>query len=334
MGTTTGIEWSESTWNPLVGCTKVSPGCDHCYAETLVNRFAGHNKGFPNTFDIVTLRPNRLNLPLSWQTPRRIFVNSLSDLFHDDVPDDYIAQVFAVMRRAHKHTFQLLTKRHARMRSLLSSDAFADRVTEIARDAVYPFRLNRFWPLPNVHLVVSVEDQHWAGIRIPVLLDTPAAVRGISGEPLLGPVTLRPEWLHSAMCPMRGGGVLCACVEGDARLDWVIVGGESGKDARPMHPQWARDLRDQCNDAGVAYLFKQWGEWLPRGRLDDGPLPVDNDRTLIFNVDGNMRGRAAGSLTNQLSPFSDDSHCEVMERVGKKAAGRELDGRTWDEYPT
>lgn len=298
MGAKTNIEWSEATWNPVVGCTKVSAGCDHCYAETLVNRFAGHNKGFPNRFDVVTQRPHMLELPLKWKTPKRIFVNSLSDLFHADVPTSYVLQVFAVMSAAEHHTFQLLTKRHARMHSLLSSPDFGLDVAMVAENEYGGSA--RIWPLPNLHLVVSVEDQHWAGIRIPVLLDTPAAVRGISVEPMLGPVVLRPEWLHSRMCPMRSGGPLCACIEGDTRLDWVIVGGESGKDARPMRPRWAREIRDQCLDAGVPFLFKQWGEFAPA---------------------------RAGEAWQVGEEFWS------IWRYGKKAAGRELDGRTWDEYP-
>lgn len=318
MAEKTGIEWADSTWNPLVGCTKVSPGCDHCYAETLVNRFAGHNAGFPNTFDIVTERPHMLGLPLTrkWADPRRVFVNSLSDLFHADVADAYIADVFAVMAAAPQHSFQLLTKRHGRMRSLLSSSDFAREVVERRQRLTLTSRPGKplpdwepTWPLPNVWLGVSVEDQTWADIRIPALLATPAAVRWISAEPLLGPVDLR-HWITCSRClgahvfgtcEHLDGAALRAQRHGNSRnrrpgLDWVVVGGESGKGARPMHPQWVRDLRDQCAAADVAFLFKQWGEWLPL-----------NDR-----------------------PGSDEVE---YVRPGKKAAGRELDGRTYDGYP-
>lgn len=282
MSGQTAIEWTDATWNPVTGCTKVSPGCDHCYAETFAERFRGTpGHHFERGFD-VTLRPERLDIPLRWRKPRRVFVNSMSDLFHADVPDDFIARVFAAMALAPRHTFQVLTKRHARMRSLLNSDDFVRAIGQ-----AWLFHPNRVtytdypgWPLPNVWLGVSVENQRWADIRIPALLDTPAAVRFLSCEPLLGPVTLDP-WGGDGPPP--------------AGLHWVICGGESGPGARPMHPDWARSLRDQCVAAGVPFLFKQWGAWLPCA-----------DPTC---------------------------ECDGSCRVGKKRAGRELDGRTWDEYP-
>jgi protein gp37 len=297
----TGIEWTDATWNPLVGCTKVSAGCDHCYAETLVSRFAGKNKGFPNPFDVVTIRPDRfLEQPLRWPAPRRIFVNSLADLFHADVPDDFIARVFAVMAMAPQHTFQLLTKRQARMRALLRSPEFE----AAAAQASHAYRKNGpsdwaahwTWPLPNVWLGVSVENQQWADIRIPALLDTPAAVRFISAEPLLDRVDLARYLPSSYMAPDQ-----CS-------LDWVIAGGESGPEARPMHPAWPRLLRDQCHDTGVAFLFKQWGEWAPLKQLPYDVSPKTHTR----------RSTIEGKDTF---------------RVGKRKSGRELDGLTWDGYP-
>jgi protein gp37 len=267
------IEWTDATWGPLVGCTKVSPGCDHCYAETLVNRFAGHNKAFPNRFEVVTMRGQKmLEQPLRWTRPRRIFVNSLSDLFHADVPDDFIAEVFAVMALAPQHAFQLLTKRHARMRSLLNDYGFQSEVAHeilalagVGEGLPLPGHLvlpegESWWPLPNVWLGVSVENQHWADIRIPALLDTPAAVRWISAEPLLGPICL--DAFHSA--DGHGRGAPLPCEVWPQGIDWVVVGGESGPGARPMDPQWARDLRGQCEDAGVPFLFKQAGSVLAR----------------------------------------------------------------------
>lgn len=265
------IEWCDATWNPSTGCTKVSPGCDHCYAETLAERFRGTpGHYFERGFD-VQMRPDKLDLPLRWKKPRRVFVNSMSDLFHKDVPDEYIAKVFAVMAETPRHTYQVLTKRHARMRSLMSSAAFhADIVHHawtIAEDRP-SFQADSdatIWPLPNVWLGVSVEDQHWADIRIPVLLETPAAVRFLSCEPLLASVSLSPWTVPNADATRP--------VIPD--LDWVIVGGESGRKARPMDRQWACDLRDQCAAAGVPFLFKQWGAWGPSkaevdGRLLDG----------------------------------------------------------------
>jgi protein gp37 len=235
MADKSAIEWTDATWNPVTGCTKVSPGCDHCYAERVTERWQG--KG---SFNRVVLHEDRLSKPLKWRKPRRVFVNSMSDLFHDDVPDAYIAEVFSVMARAPQHTFQVLTKRHGRMRSLLNRGSFRDNLATWCRP----------WPLPNVWLGVSVEDQKWADVRVPALLDTPAAVRFLSCEPLLGPVWLKAFWLQ----PTFPG----------PRINWVIVGGESGPGARPMHADWARSLRDRCVAAGVPFFFKQTGSLLAR----------------------------------------------------------------------
>lgn len=282
MSATTAIEWTDRTWNPLTGCTKVSPGCDHCYAKTMHERFNG-----PGSFDTITLHPDRLTQPMRWRAKADksslVFVNSMSDLFHQDVADEYIASVFAVMAAAYNHTFQVLTKRHARMRSLLSSPRWAELLVESGH---WDVNLDPEEPAPNVWLGVSVENQQWADIRIPALLDTPAAVRFLSCEPLLGPVNWQVPAYRSR--------------DYDHGIDWVIVGGESGSGARPMHPDWARSLRDQCVAAGVPFLFKQWGAFAP-GRP----------------------GRKPG----------ESAVTEQMYRTSKKAAGRELDGRTWDEYP-
>ena len=295
MSDKTGIEWTDATWNPVTGCTKVSPGCDHCYAETMHERF--HSKG---SFATVTLAPHRLAVPLSWRKPRRVFVNSMSDLFHNDIPDEYVVQIFAVMALAPRHTFQVLTKRHARMRSLLSTDTFRQAVLVEAHREKWGLNadLARWeWPLPNVWLGVSTEDQKWADIRIPALLDTPAAVRWISAEPLLGPIDLGAAalvpyereqggfWRYGARTGVHGEDKTWVPAP-PAQLDWVVVGGESGPGARPMHAEWARSLRDQCRRAGTPFLFKQWG-----------------------------------------------AHDASGKRVGKGKAGRQLNGRTHDEYP-
>lgn len=262
MSDTTAIEWTDRTWNPITGCTKVSPGCDNCYAETIAERFRG-GPAFPNGFD-VQLREHKLSEPLRWRKPSKVFVNSMSDLFHDSVPADYIIDVFAVMAKAQQHTFQVLTKRHARMRSLLSDSGFAREMWDRLGIVEYPEVPDEVWPLPNVWLGVSTEDQKWADIRIPALLETPAAVRFISAEPLIGPITLSAD----AIGRYYGGDPR----EDERGLDWVIVGGESGRGARPMHPDWARSLRDQCTSAGVPFLFKQWGGRTPKanGRVLDG----------------------------------------------------------------
>lgn len=326
--TRTSIEWTDETWNPVTGCDKVSPGCDHCYAETIAHRFAG-GPAFPNGFD-VTLHPERLGLPLGWRKPRRVFVNSMSDLFHTNVSDEYIARVFATMARAERHTFQVLTKRPARMRSLISDGG--QRLLEATTDEETAGALyGAPWPLPNVWLGVSAEDQRWADIRIPALFGTPAAVRFVSAEPLLGPIDLTSPRL---LAP----DVLTG------RLDWVIVGGESGRGARPMHPDWARSLRDQCSAAAVPFHFKQWGEHLAvpvvempqmaggRGYQD----PRGGLRAAVIRETGGpyragaVRPLQAGDRTGAGQMLDADT---FAVRVGKKKAGRELDGRTWDEFP-
>lgn len=267
------IEWTDASWNPVTGCTKVSPGCDHCYAETFAERWRG-TKGhhFENGFD-VQLRPERLDQPLRWKRPRRIFVNSMSDLFHEKVPDRFIAQVFETMGAAKQHTFQLLTKRHARMRSLLT------RWSEHATKGCHcpageggcsaPVDVQHgVWPLPNVWLGVSVEDQKWADIRINALMQTPAAARFLSCEPLIGPVTLHRGHSYCPTHDFPGGFCSGACPD-LIKPDWVIVGGESGRGARPMEEAWARSLVEQCRDYGIRPFVKQMGSvWAKEWSVD------------------------------------------------------------------
>lgn len=261
MGDNSVIEWTDATWNPVTGCTKVSQGCKHCYAERDWSRLAHLPAYQGRAFTDVACHTERLDQPLRWKRPRRIFVNSMSDLFHEAVPDDFLDKVFAVMALSPQHTFQVLTKRPERMRDYcktLGQHNGTDRVSiaaqQISSKAWFLWRMGDVgWCLPNVWLGVSVEDQEAADQRIPLLLQTPAAVRWVSAEPLLGPVDVQAAINRM---PWRIGG-------GDAGLHWVVVGGESGPKARPMHPDWARSLRDQCAAAGVQYLFKQWGEWAP-----------------------------------------------------------------------
>lgn len=277
MADHSGITWTTSTWNPVIGCQYTSPGCLNCYAARDASTrlrhlplYAGLAENGEFTGE-VRLVPERLHMPLHWRAPRRVFVNSVSDLFHDDVPNDFIAQVFAVMASSAAHVFQVLTKRHGRMRSLLNNPDFRNAVTDYGIELLRtkPSR-EQFWPgetwaLPNVWLGVSAEDQHWADIRIPALLDTPAAIRWVSAEPLLGPISLRPEWLT-----------------GTSALDWVVVGGESGRAARPMEADWALTLQEQCEDAGTSFFFKQAGavlakEWGLRGtgaKPEQWPIPL------------------------------------------------------------
>ncbi len=219
MSENSPIEWTDSTWNPVRGCTKISPGCKHCYAERFAERFrgvAGHP--FERGFDL-RLIPEKLDAPLLWRRPRRIFVNSMSDLFHEDVPVDYIARVGAVMRRADWHTYQVLTKRHERMRALLSGE------------------LRWMASLAHVWFGVSVEDREHGLPRIDALRRTPASLRFLSVEPLLedlGEIDL-------------------------SGIDWVIAGGESGPGARRMEERWVMSLLARCRRQGVPFFFKQWG---------------------------------------------------------------------------
>ncbi|GAA3550526.1 phage Gp37/Gp68 family protein [Nonomuraea rosea] len=365
MSDNSKIEWTDATWNVVTGCTKVSPGCDNCYAETFAERWRGiPGHHFEQGFD-VTLRPERLDLPLKWRKPRRIFVNSMSDLFHDAVPDDFIARVFATMALTPQHTYQLLTKRHGRMRSFLTNPPknddgeyetdvgwlpgagakwmVAEALEEIGRDADRRLTEDQWsltewpagrleWPLPNVWLGVSVEDQKRADLRIPSLLDTPAAVRFLSCEPLRSLIDLRNM--------TKRFGAVIDCLSGDLKspgggtvyastpsvIDWVIAGGESGPGARPAHPDWFRQLRDQCQDAGVAFHFKQWGEWVPESMW----LHRDTAPAAFLSTDGSTRPLVNGKPT--AAPMSRGKDITIR-RVGKKAAGRELDGRTWNEFP-
>ncbi|WP_025997014.1 DUF5131 family protein [Mycobacteroides abscessus] len=316
MGDKTRIEWTDATWSPVTGCTRVSDGCLNCYIERSTPiRVAGRKfdgEGIGSSL-AVQLHPNRLDWPLRKRDGKKIFVCSQADLFHSDVPDEYIAKVFAVMALAPQHTFQVLTKRHGRMRSLLSSHAFWGRVgvAGLDRDVWLPqsgVSLDQHY-LPNVWLGVSAEDQQRADLRIPALLDTPAAVRFVSAEPLLGPIDLHGD-------PIAKDSVFWI-----GHLDWVIVGGESGPGARPMHPDWARSVRDQCVAAGVPFLFKQWGEWSPDLSLNE---PVANGKRLKYQRRALLPD---GSIAPPWTP------CEFVDRVGKRRAGRELDGRTWDQYP-
>lgn len=260
MSGTSAIEWTDATWNAIRGCVKVSPGCANCYAEAFAERFRGvPGHPYEQGFDL-RLVPEKLTDPLRWTKPRRIFVNSMSDLFQDGVPDEYIDQVFAVMALSPRHTFQVLTKRADRMRAYIGVrreggrnqivfDAMQDRARAEGRSA---WGIDFTWPLPNVWLGVSVENQHFAEERIPDLLQTPAAVRFISAEPLLGPLDLDLEWL----APFKETD---ASLNRTPRLDWVIVGGESGRGARPLAVEWVRSIVKQCKSAGVPVFVKQLG---------------------------------------------------------------------------
>lgn len=278
MAENSKIEWTDATWNPVRGCTKISPGCKHCYAETFAERFRGvSGHPYEQGFDL-RLVLEKLNDPLAWKKPKRVFVNSMSDLFHEDIPLDYIQRVFDVMNRAYWHTFQVLTKR-------------ADRLARLA-----PFLT---WTR-NIWIGTSVENQEQADRRIAYLENVPAAVRFLSCEPLLGDVDLK-------LSVSFAGGSREITDRGRA-IHWVITGGESGHNARPCHPDWIRGLRDQCQVAGTAFFFKQWGEW-EEEMFTDEHAAIPDRRAFAFD-DG-----------------------LPMVRTGKKAAGRLLDGHEWNQFP-
>lgn len=347
MSDKTGIEWTNATWNPLRGCRRVSEGCRNCYAERVAARFSGPGQPYeglakmtpsgPRWTGTVRLVPELLDQPLRWNKPRMIFVNSMSDLFHENVPFEFIARVFAVMGMAQWHTFQVLTKRPSRMLEFMGS-LRGGHVLDVPREAGDELWGSYLLPLRNVWLGVSVEDQAAADERIPLLLKTPAAVRWISAEPLLGPVDLRSIRLADGGCldALQGIDTAYQCHYA-GKLNWVVVGGESGPNARPMHPDWARSLRDQCVAARVPYFFKQWGEFLPRIGMSH------LDKVEFLNT---VRGKAWGCLdvhgnyqpeTTTWNGTQDDPDYErevTVYRVGKHAAGRLLDGQEWSEYPT
>lgn len=363
------IEWTGETWNPVVGCGVLSPGCTNCYAMTMASRLerideadyrrrvedavsgaedrdheeriraALNNERVASRYAGLTqpskagavwtgkvaLAPDGiLTKPLTWRKPRTIFVCSMADLFHESVPDDWIDRVFAVMALCPQHTFQVLTKRSARMRAYIT-EALDDRIAEIWWDwfengtakptstqyiAAGRDRTDRPWPYDNVWLGVSNEDQRRADERIPDLLATPAAVRFVSAEPLLGPVDFK-DWLTwgevSGFNPPR------------QRLDWIIVGGESGPNARPMHPDWARSIRDQCAAASVPFFFKQWGAWASAHHV----AAPESVTTRFIAQDGR-------DVTGK---WLDSDLAMIMWRAGKARAGRLLDGVLHDAMP-
>lgn len=323
----TRIEWATETWNPVVGCTKVSPACDHCYALTMARRIKamsmaarerGEDPGRRAYYEKVVERDEwesvqvvseALDDPLHWAKPRTVFVVSMGDLFHRDVPDNLVRRVWSVMRDTPRHTYIVLTKRPGRMRKIVKA------------------MVEEMGVLSNVIGMTTVEDQIRASQRIHCLLTTPFAYRGVSIEPMLEPVDLRnigdPESDYG-LDALTGDEIWrndIGWVTHDRygvlpRLDWVIVGGETGPGARPMRPDWVRAVRDQCDEELVPFFFKSWGDWFPRSQWEDNPdleLPDDDELTgqgVYMWLDG-----------------------DVSHRVGKKLAGRVLDGETWNQVP-
>lgn len=316
------IEWTDATANVVNGCSLASPGCTNCYAMKQAHRtdvrrgLTTMTSGGMVWNGDVRFHEPALQQVLRWKRPRRIFWNAHGDLFHPKVPDSWIERCFEVMRQTPDHIHQVLTKRSARMREF---------VTDYTRlpDAICAFydlptdgSCKLYQPLRNVWLGVSVEDQQRAADRVPDLLATPSAIRWLSCEPLIGPLNLRRIRVtpnHHTILDALGGYSLSE--RGRSKLDWVVVGGESGPAARPMHPDWARSLRDQCEAAEVPFFFKQWGEWRDRGA--EQPIAVRKFSSHIGYVDVD---------TGQRKPHPNRFSDETMIRLGKKVSGRLLDG--------
>ena len=332
MAENTKIEWTDHTFNPWEGCQKVGPGCDHCYAETRNARFAGGT-----AINWGPGAPRRRTSASNWELPKRwnaqsdtfmaqhgrrqrVFCASLADVFDNAVDPQWRADLFALIAATPNLDWLLLTKRIGNVRGMLA---------ELAHGNDPDLSLLDMMPLPNVWIGATITSQAEADRDIPKLLKVPARVRFLSMEPLLGPVDLTGEWLTAKLgaYPFKG-----LASEHRTRLvdllDWVIVGGESGPNARPMHPDWARSLRDQCEAAGVPFLFKQWGEW-----ASVGTSPVHPEST---RIPGNLcRVTLDGVTADHYVAISTDGGRKRYEirSVGKKAAGRLLDGREWNGAP-
>jgi len=391
MADGTTIEWTDATLNVVNGCSVISPGCANCYAM----RAGGRNlPGHPSTGPtmpskaghvwngMVRFNARALVLPLHWRRPRTIFWNAHGDLFHNHVPDAWIDRCFAVMALTPHHTHQVLTKRSARMQSYCGNPWTPQRIARVILDEADAWGVSGtaalaplgdrareedpsfvHWPLPNVWKGVSVEDQKRADERIPDLLATPAAVRFLSCEPLLGPVNL-DAWLdpesacqgcddgegygnrcasdripRDEQCPFKRAvqvvtehgptsdeGLPASISCEVMRLDWVIVGGESGPGSRPMHPEWARALHDECAAAGVPMLFKQWGDWAP-GECASNTLSQRSVQTADWFDDR----WSFETFSGDFDLHADDE--PTLFRAGKRAAGRLLDGVQHDGMP-
>jgi protein gp37 len=319
MSGITKIEWAEKVWNPVTGCTPISPGCANCYAKRMAPRLAGRC-GYPADDPFrVTVHEDKFNEPVHWRKPARIFVGSMTDIFHDEVPFEALDEIFLTMCAHPRHTFLILTKRPQRMQEYFAAvDRRFEDVHAFVAEQVSGHDY-RPWPWANVWLGVTAENQAMADERIPVLLSIPAARRFVSIEPMLGPVDLRltrgtrDEDYHG----YNDDGPIDYVITSRADdLHWVICGGETGPGARPMHPDWPRSLRDQCTSAGVPFFFKQHGAWVGLKDPGDGWWPTDAETCIRLTVDGRR---------------VDDG--DPMQRVGKQLAGRELDGQEWSEVP-
>lgn len=366
MADNTPIEWADATVNAINGCSILSPGCIHCYAMRLAGgRLRRHpsrtgltigSKAGPVWNGTVRLHEPALLQPLRWRRPRTIFWNAHGDTFHEAVPVEWIDRMFAAMAATPRHQHLVLTKRTARMRQYVSdlpSRVHADFGGWEGFEDTWlngiPHRTADIWPLPNVWLGTSVEDQRRADERIPDLLATPAAGRFLSCEPLLGPIDLMSLTLPTCTDKFdalqgMGWGLLPAHHGGDrlyhgatksryGKIDGVIVGGESGPGARPMHPDWARQIRDDCASADVDFHFKQWGVHTP---LRSDLIPVARRNIGWMQRDGRVEYGVCGDALDAMAEAEQKADRNLLTmtcRVGKKAAGRTLDDRTHDALP-
>lgn len=339
------IEWTDCTWNVLAGCSKVSQGCAGCYAIKDAHRLAGNpnpkiaakyagttTPDGKNWTGKITFSEDVLEKPLRWSDkPRRVFVNSMSDLFHESVSDEQIGAIFGVMMATPHITYQILTKRPQRMfdwfefvnnhESLMPREYIKDCGLQYVQACHLQADMSDAWPLPNVWLGISAEDQPTFEKRWDIMRQVPAAKRFISFEPLLGGIDMQSElWedLGEFIWP-----------------DWIIVGGESGHGARPMHPEWARSLRDQCQSAGIPFFFKQWGEWCEAGDDDlsfkEGRLSwlaLDGSRHLATDAYYTIEGNGNNAYRKRV-----EGTRVLMARVGKKEAGRLLEDKEWNQFP-
>lgn len=312
------IHWTEASWNCISGCDKFSPGCKFCYAALLAKSRLSHLPEFKDGyFGNVILHPKRLEYPLHWRKPKRIFVNSMSDLFHDKVTDEFIQEMFAVMALCQQHIFQILSKREVRtlnwynqtyagvaQENIVKKYYEEKYHIEFVTDGAIITSKNQKkwpgWPLPNVWLGFSAENEEYAQKRIPILKSIPAAIKWASYEPVLGPVDWEPY---------------------KDILNWVVAGGESGPQARPANPDWYRQSRDFCIKYKIPYFFKQHGSWIPT----EGHFGYDGKDTKKYT---HINGSGKWEHTNK--PVV--GFLNLMKQ-SKKRTGRILDGRTWDEYP-
>lgn len=316
----TKIEWADRVWNPVTGCTKISPGCANCYAERMSHRF-GEKWGLPKNDPFkVTLHSERLEQPLRWTKPSRVFVCSMSDLFHDDVPFEFVHEIWDVMKACSQHTFLVLTKRPQKMKEVL------ERIYSLQRFGWAKGFWNHVW------LGVTAENQEQADKRIQILLQIPAVKRFVSVEPMLGSVRLDRLGQDKSYCIDALSGRFESNdpislnpepIQEISKLDWVICGGESGPGARPMHPDWVYSLRDQCQSSNTSFMFKQFGEWTHDLTMYDGAKLKPEQTHWIW-----PNGKHLQVGFGEVSPGK-----VLTYRVGKKKAGRLLNGQLWNQYP-